>query len=114
VRMSGVELVPGLTASSRITKGRLPNEADPARFDHRYAHCDLLVVGGGPAGVATALVGARSGTRVILAELEPELGGSVLRDSHSTTVQTWLAGAARELGSAPDVRVLTATTATVA
>ncbi|MEO8452177.1 MAG: glycine cleavage T C-terminal barrel domain-containing protein [Gemmatimonadota bacterium] len=114
VRMSAVELVAGLAASSRITKGRLPNEPDPARFDHRYAHCDLLVVGGGPAGVAAALVGARSSARVILAELEPELGGSVLRERDSNTVPAWLADAARELTGAPDVRVLTATTATVA
>ena len=38
--------------------GRAPGEADPDRYANRYAHCDVLVVGGGPAGVAAALAAA--------------------------------------------------------
>ena len=58
VRMSAVELYAHLTARSRTTKGILPNEADCSRFEKRYAHCDLLVVGGGPAGIAAAILHA--------------------------------------------------------
>lgn len=38
--------------------------------------CDLLVVGGGPSGIAAAIMAARSGVRVILAEAEGCLGGT--------------------------------------
>ncbi|HEX4932752.1 MAG TPA: 2Fe-2S iron-sulfur cluster-binding protein, partial [Gemmatimonadaceae bacterium] len=55
VRMTGIALYDGLVAEGRITKGRLDAGEDRARFDKRFAHCDLLVVGAGPAGLATAL-----------------------------------------------------------
>ena len=48
--------------------GRAPTEADPDRYAQRYAHCDVLVVGGGPAGIAAALAAASSGARVILCD----------------------------------------------
>ncbi|XES00177.1 hypothetical protein HEP87_58635 [Streptomyces sp. S1D4-11] len=44
-----VELYDGLVASSLHGQGRLATEPDPARYDAVHAHCDLLVVGAGPA-----------------------------------------------------------------
>ncbi len=46
-----------------------------AVFDHRYAHPDVLVAGGGPAGMAAAIAAADAGANVILAEEEHQLGG---------------------------------------
>ncbi|MGD0243383.1 MAG: 2Fe-2S iron-sulfur cluster-binding protein [Streptosporangiaceae bacterium] len=43
--------------------------------DKRHAHPDVLVAGGGPAGMAAALAAARAGARVLLAEEEHQLGG---------------------------------------
>ncbi len=51
--------------------GRSPTRPDPDRYLHRHAHCDVLVVGGGPAGLMAALAAGRTGARVILAEREP-------------------------------------------
>lgn len=55
--------------------GRVSAEPDTARYDHRYAHPDVLVAGGGPAGIAAALAAADAGASVILVEEEPDLGG---------------------------------------
>lgn len=55
--------------------GRVDPETEPGRFDHRYAHPDVLVAGGGPAGMAAAIAAAEAGASVILVEEEPDLGG---------------------------------------
>ncbi|MFO1061922.1 MAG: glycine cleavage T C-terminal barrel domain-containing protein [Dongiaceae bacterium] len=58
--------------------GKAPREPDPDRYDKTHAHCDVLVVGAGPAGLAAALAAARTGARVILADEQAEMGGSLL------------------------------------
>jgi sarcosine oxidase subunit alpha len=73
-----VELYDGLVAGALSGQGRLADRPDPARYDAVHAHCDVLVVGAGPAGLAAATVAARSGVRVILADERPEPGGSLL------------------------------------
>ncbi len=54
--------------------GTVPKHADPDSYEHRNEHCDVLVAGGGPAGLMAALVAARSGARVILADEQSALG----------------------------------------
>ncbi len=58
--------------------GRAPTSADPDRYTSRYAHCDVLVAGAGPAGLAAALAAAEAGARVIVADEQSEMGGSLL------------------------------------
>lgn len=60
--------------------GRLPGDAPRRRFRHANDHCDVLVVGAGPAGLAAALAAARDGEDVILVEQDFEAGGSLLYD----------------------------------
>lgn len=60
--------------------GNAPTEADPDRFSHRAAFCDVLIVGGGPAGLQAALEEAEAGKRVILVEQDAILGASLIRD----------------------------------
>ncbi len=57
---------------------RAPREADPEVYEHRHAHCDILIVGGGPAGIAAAHAAAAAGARVMLADERPRFGGSLL------------------------------------
>jgi len=62
--------------------GKSPTVPDPDSYAHRYAHCDVLVAGGGPAGLMAALAAGRTGARVILADDGPELGGALLATRH--------------------------------
>ncbi len=55
--------------------GVIPDRAPDAIYDKRYAHVDVMVAGGGPAGMAAAVAAAEAGARVMLVEEEPELGG---------------------------------------
>lgn len=63
--------------------GRSPLENDPDTYDKMNQHCDLLVVGGGPAGLMAALTAARAGKRVILCDEQNEFGGYLLGASES-------------------------------
>src|SRR3546814_14449516 len=58
--------------------GKAPSAADPDTYASRYAHCDVLVVGSGPAGLAAALEAGRSGAKVILCDAHAEFGGPLL------------------------------------
>ena len=58
--------------------GRAPGQPDPDRYDKRHAHCDVLVVGAGPAGMAAASTAAASGARVMLVDEDARPGGSLL------------------------------------
>ena len=94
--------------------GRAASAPDPDRYEHQYAHCDVLVVGSGPAGLAAALAASRRKARVILVEQDTELGGSLLSASARIDAQDgigWLDGVKRELSAGADVQVLTRTTA---
>ncbi|MES1955766.1 sarcosine oxidase subunit alpha family protein [Salinisphaera hydrothermalis] len=98
--------------------GHAPTEADPDRYDHMNAHCDVLVVGAGPAGLAAALRAGRAGARVLLADENAELGGSLLSEGEndSNTIdgrahRDWIDATSAELAAMDNVRVLTRTTA---
>ena len=94
--------------------GTAPSGRDPDRYEHRHAHCDVLVVGAGPAGLMAALAVGRSGARVVLCDERAELGGSLLRESHTIAGEAgaaWARRIAAEIRSLPNVRVLVRTTA---
>ncbi|MFD0008022.1 sarcosine oxidase subunit alpha family protein [Streptomyces sp. NPDC127178] len=104
-----VELYDGLSATTLSGMGRLDPTPDPAVYDKKYVHTDVLVVGAGPAGLAAAAAAAGSGARVILVDDQPEPGGSLL--SGTRTGLEWVAEVRAALDAAPDVVVLQRTTA---
>jgi sarcosine oxidase, subunit alpha len=89
--------------------GRVPTAPDTARYAQRYAHCDVLVVGAGPAGLAAALAAARSGARVILADEQAELGGRLLSDMEhigERPAVSWVESVTGELAALESVTLL--------
>jgi sarcosine oxidase subunit alpha len=93
--------------------GRVDLDAKEADFDKAYAFADVLVVGGGPAGMAAALAAARAGAEVILADEGAVLGGALTyaRMGPAADEKAW--DTAREMASRiaaePRITVLTET-----
>ena len=89
--------------------GESPKESDPDHYEKTNEHCDVLIVGAGPAGLMAALAAGRAGARVVLADEQAEFGGRLLADVHSIDGQPamqWVTQAVSELASMPDVRLL--------
>ncbi len=88
--------------------GLSPKEPDPDRYDKVNTHCDVLVVGSGPAGLAAALEAGRSGARVILADEQNEFGGSLLSSReliNGVPAMEWTASVMEELATIEEVRL---------
>jgi sarcosine oxidase subunit alpha len=89
--------------------GSAPEVEDTASYVQQNVHCDVFVAGGGIAGLAAALSAARSGARVIVAELGAHLGGSAHR-VHGTidglSASAWVRAAQAELAAMPEVRII--------
>ena len=89
--------------------GGLDPADDHVVYDKKYVHTDVLVVGGGPAGLPRPREAAAAGARVILVDDQPELGGSLLSGRRpAETVDgrpalDWVADVEAELGAAPEV-----------
>ncbi|MDX8455293.1 sarcosine oxidase subunit alpha family protein [Mesorhizobium sp. VK9D] len=93
--------------------GKLSMLPDPDSYDKGFLHCDLLVIGGGAAGLVAALTAARSGARVILADEDFRLGGRLLAETDildGAPAIDWVCAAEAELGSLPNLRVMRRTT----
>lgn len=94
--------------------GHLPEMVNPARYSQMNAHCEILIVGSGPSGLAAALQAGRAGDDVLLVEQDSELGGSLLFDDSDIDGQSgsdWLAASRDELQGLVNVRVMTLATA---
>ncbi len=95
--------------------GALSGKHNEDTYEKAWAHCDLLVIGSGPAGLMAALTAARAGADVILAEEDHLMGGRCLVETFEIggkPAADWAAGTIAELGEMPNVRLMTRTTVT--
>jgi heterotetrameric sarcosine oxidase alpha subunit len=93
--------------------GRAAESADPDTYEKATIHCDVLVIGAGPAGLMAALAAGRAGARVILCDEDFRLGGRCLAEDMTIgglSAARWADSMAAELASLPDVRVMGRTT----
>ena len=93
--------------------GTAPTEADPDHYEQCHEHCDVLVVGAGPAGLMAAQAAADKGARVIIADEHVLLGGSL--NSEDLTVSgkpgnDWAAAQVAKLSAMDNVHIFTRTT----
>jgi len=88
--------------------GVAPLKPDPDRYEHKYEYCDVLVIGSGPSGLASALSSAKNGAKVILAEDKTRFGGSLLTDEvtiGNKKGKDWADETIEQLKSMPNVTV---------
>ncbi len=93
--------------------GRLSGEEDTDTYDKGFLHCDLLIIGAGPSGLAAALTAGRAGADVILADEDFLMGGRLLAEKDLLSVRQgsdWTADVIGELSNLPNVRLMTRTT----
>jgi heterotetrameric sarcosine oxidase alpha subunit len=89
--------------------GRASHDPDPDIYEKIHAFCDVLIIGGGPAGLAAALAAGRAGARVLLCEEDFVLGGRLnaeRREIGGKPGALWAQEVESELASLPEVRVL--------
>ncbi|MEL6505932.1 MAG: sarcosine oxidase subunit alpha [Pseudomonadota bacterium] len=94
--------------------GRSPEKEDPDRYSNRYAHCDVLIIGGGAAGLTAARAAAEEGQSVILCDENSHMGGWMLSDTDiridGQSGPEWAAEQVKALRPQKNVRLLTRTT----
>ncbi|MCG2620991.1 sarcosine oxidase subunit alpha family protein [Arthrobacter sp. I2-34] len=110
-----VALHEGLAARFLSGLGTLDPREDTARYDKKYVHADVVVVGSGPAGLAAAREAVRGGGRVILIEQDTEFGGSLLsapgEEIEGKPAGQWVAEVLAELEAAEEATLLKQTVA---
>ena len=94
--------------------GEPPTEPDPDRYEKRYLYCDVLIIGGGPAGLASALAIERTGARLVVVDDNPEFGGALRFEQTSinnTPALDWVNSSISALRSNPKAKLLNRATA---
>jgi sarcosine oxidase, subunit alpha len=88
-----------------VNGGRVSPDTPPSHPAKRHAHPDVLVAGGGPAGLAAAVAAARAGASVLLVEEEHQLGGHLRWGTEADLAA--LADLAGQVAAEPGIEVLT-------
>lgn len=93
--------------------GKASRKPDPDRYEKSHLFCDVLVVGGGAAGLSAALAVAVSGARVVLADEGTEPGGWLFAETariNGLPAGQWARATVTALAAFPNVRVMPRTT----
>jgi len=89
--------------------GKAPKDRDADVYEHFYHHCDVMVVGGGIAGLSAAMAAGRAGARVLLVEQTAHFGGRAPVDGaqiDGMDAGSWVKNALQVLDKMPNVVVV--------
>ena len=95
--------------------GKSPTEPDTDIYDHKYVHCDVLVVGAGISGIIAAKTAAQNGFKTLLLDEKTELGGTTIyQNSDNFMVDNkissdWLSNEINELKKLNNLEIKTRT-----
>jgi len=93
--------------------GSLSMQADPDEYDKGFRHCEVLIIGAGPAGLMAALTAGRAGRDVVLADEDFAFGGRLNAETfalNDAPALDWTTATVAELSSLPNVRLMPRTT----
>ena len=96
--------------------GKSPTEPDPDIYEHKYIHCDVLVIGGGISGIMAAKTAAKNGFSTLLVDEKPNLGGSTIYQNsdnfkiNNQTSGSWLENEINEIKKIENLEIKTRTT----
>ena len=86
--------------------GKAPKARDQDSYEHYYHHCEVMVVGGGIAGLQAARSAAATGVRVLLVEQTAHWGGRAPVDGvtiDGLAAEDWVAQTLAELAACDNV-----------
>ena len=89
--------------------GKSPEKKDEQSYVKRNVHCDVLVIGGGPAGISAALSASNAGHKVIIADEQETLGGSLqgeICQVQGSSSKEWLSEKLSQLHNSSNIKVL--------
>ncbi|MCP4433846.1 MAG: FAD-dependent oxidoreductase [Gammaproteobacteria bacterium] len=90
-------------------QGQASIKPDTKSYDRRQCHCDLLIIGSGPSGLAAALAAADKNISVVLMEQDHLLGGSSLWEQtsiDSMTTDQWRQQTLESIEQNSNIRVM--------
>ena len=95
--------------------GKSPTESDPDIYEHKYIHCDVLVIGAGISGIMAAKIAAKNGLKTLLVDEKPNLGGSTIYQNsnyfkiNNQTSGSWLEKEINEIKKLENLEIKTRT-----
>ncbi|QIE45173.1 sarcosine oxidase subunit alpha family protein [Pseudohalocynthiibacter aestuariivivens] len=95
--------------------GALSGDAPSEKYERAWAHCDLLVIGAGPAGLMAAQVAAEAGADVIIVDEDTHPGGRLKSEQlevDGIPGAQWATDLADDLAAMSNVRIMVRTTVT--
>ena len=95
--------------------GKSPTKPDPDIYEHKYIHCDVLVIGAGITGIMAAKIAAKNNLKTLLLDEKNEIGGSTIYQSsdhikiNDQNPSTWLENEISELKDLENLEIKTRT-----
>ena len=96
--------------------GKSPTKPDPEIYDHKYVHCDVLIIGAGISGILSAKLSAKNNLNTILIDDKNTLGGSTIFQNNKNfkidneISKNWLSREIKELEKLNNLTIKTRTT----